>query len=392
LLAVIGCDGGTRGSGIDAGFSTLTGSLALAPANEGSRALAANGVGGAAVVVQVRERPEIQAVVDPVTLTFTLDNVPAGDVTIDFLSTEAASIALRGLPEDVELHMVEVRLEGGVAKPAGFAVLPREGNPAEVVLSQRKGRAPLGVTFMIADSSLEPADQVLWAFGDGGRSGRASTSHVFAAPGIYVVEATIRGGAQTHRALTLVEVFHPNEDALQVTAAAEPTRGRAPLSVLFTATPDNHDGRVSYEWNFGDGSPFGVGQQSRHAFTLDGIYLVQVTASDEAGNEARDVLQVTVDSGVIQVPLSVTASVDQSVGTAPHTVRLLATIRGSGPVTIEWDFDDGTAPSTEPNPQHTYAVPGVYFPSVTVTEVAEPGEQASANVMVEVVAAGVPPP
>src|SRR5205809_7106638 len=77
-----------------------------------------------AVVVRVRNAPDVQTVVDPVTHSFTLTDVPAGDVTIDFLSDTTASLTLHGLPERVELQLVKVRFDAGVAKPAGFAVTP----------------------------------------------------------------------------------------------------------------------------------------------------------------------------------------------------------------------------------------------------------------------------
>ncbi len=390
VLAVLcACDGGTRGSGIGTGIGFATVSGSLAATSTGAATLALNAPAGdasAAVVVQVREAPDVQTVVDPVTHSFTLSQVPAGDITIDFISTQTASISLRGLPENVDLQMVNVILDGAVAKPAGFAIAPEEGGAANVQESRRKGATPVQVTFALTDVSIPSLQQVVWSFGDGTRSGRVSTSHEYAEPGNYVVEATLEGGGETQRAFTVIEAFPPTERSLQVTASADPERGRAPLNVLFHAATENEVGSVDYEWNFGDGSPNDFGPAPRHAFTLDGIYLVQVTAVDAEGNTERDVVQVEVSSGVNTVPLSVTASVDVPSGTAPLTVNLMPTIRGSGLVSIEWDFDDGTATSTQPSPEHTYVTPGIYFPTVTVTE-SSSGDKVSAQVMVEVLAA-----
>jgi subtilisin family serine protease len=52
-------------------------------------------------------------------------------------------------------------------------------------------------------------------------------------------------------------------------------------------------------------------------------------------------------------------------GLAPLTVSFTDT--STGPVTSWlWDFGDGTAPSTEPNPAHVYNLIGTYEPSLTV--------------------------
>ncbi len=362
------CDGGTRGSGITgAGLSTVSGSIAAtagaaAQRIPGSRATAA-------IVVQVREFPDIEAVVDPITRTFALTGVPPGDVTIDFVSTSTASIVLRGLPEEVELRMVDVEFDGSVARPAGFAIRPRQGETAQILVSRRKGFVPLDVTFGLVGPSLAAPGQVTWSFGDGTRSGRANTSHRYTEPGHYLVEAVTRDGGVLRRAFTVVQAFAPSERLFQVTATAEPDRGLPPLNVLFTAHPEFNVGAVVYQWTFDDDTAPASGQTVRHTFTREGLYLVQVVARDAAGNLERDVVQVEVHAGTRPVPLQVTARADNPLGPAPHTVQFRGVITGAAPVAIEWDFDDGTAPSSDPSPTHTYTVPGTYFATVTVTEI-----------------------
>jgi PKD repeat protein len=369
LLLLFACDGGTRGSGIGAGFSTLTGSLAPEPEIQ---ALWSGGAaaGTLSITVQVREAPEIQTQVDPLTRSFTLATVPPGDVTLDFGGDVDASMTLYGLPEAVSLHLVNVRFEAGVARPAGFGITPDEGSPASIETTRRKGAAPLDVTFVVSGAQVPAPAQVVWSFGDGTRSGRATTSHRYDRPGNYVVEAEISGGTQRQRAFQVIQVAAAGERALSVTANADPDRGLPPLSVRFTATAENHVGAVAFFWDFGDGSVPGEGASVRHLFTQEGLFLVQVTAFDEAGAESSDVVQVRVNDGTRPVPLTVRAEVDRAVGQAPHRVQLRATITGSGPVSIEWSFDDGTPPSSAPAPAHTYALPGRYFATVTVTDLA----------------------
>jgi len=385
LLLLLACDGGTRGSGINGGFSTLTGSLAPSTSSTAAALFGRAAVTPTAsqVLVQVREAPGIEAVVDPLTLSFTLSGVPAGDVTLDFISDTTSTLVLYGVPEGVSLHMVNVRFENGVAKPAGFGITPDEGNGATVETSTRKGAAPLDVTFNVADLSVPSPAQVVWDFGDGIRSGRPSTSHVYDEPGNYVVEATASNGDNKQRAFQVIQVSAPGERNLEVTASADQDRGLPPLSVLFTAEAENNVGNVTYLWDFGDTSVPGEGAQVRHLYTDQGLFLAQVTAFDEAGNEATDVVQVEVDDGTRPVPLTVKAEVDVPVGPAPLRVQLHAIITGSGPVSVLWDFDDGTATSNLPSPSHTYATPGTYFATVTVTELSS-GKSVHDQVAIEV--------
>jgi len=380
-LLLLACDGGTRGSGIGTGFSTLSGSLAV---DSLSSALRTSGlVESPQVVVQVREAPGVQAIVDPLTHAFTLADVPPGDVTVDFIGETTSTLVLYGLPESVSLRLVNVRFEDGVAKAAGFAITPEEGNGATVETTQRKGAAPLDVTFSVADVAVPAPAQVLWSFGDGTRSGRGSTSHRYTSPGNYVVEAEVSGTGQRQRAFQVIQVSAPGERVLEVTAQADPDRGLPPLSVLFTADARNQVGSVTYLWDFGDASVPGEGASVRHLFTEEGLFLVVVTAFDDAGGEANDVVQIEVSDGTRPVPLTVKAEVDAAVGPAPHRVQLRATITGSGPVSIEWDFDDGTARSSLPSPAHTYTSPGRYFATVKVTALAD-GEVAVDQVAIEV--------
>jgi PKD repeat protein len=66
------------------------------------------------------------------------------------------------------------------------------------------------------------------------------------------------------------------------------------------------------------------------------------------------------DVSIIAYPLS---------GWMPHTVNFDSIIRGgTPPYCYHWDFGDGTPPSTEPKPVHTYQQRGTYTVKLTVTD------------------------
>lgn len=69
--------------------------------------------------------------------------------------------------------------------------------------------------------------------------------------------------------------------------------------------------------------------------------------------------------------LTVFADADESIGVFPLTVRLeVEVLPGTGlpPYRYHWDFGDGTRFSDEPNPSHTYRIPGSFRASVVVID------------------------
>lgn len=56
-------------------------------------------------------------------------------------------------------------------------------------------------------------------------------------------------------------------------------------------------------------------------------------------------------------------------GPAPLTVKFTSMVRGGvPPYSYQWMFDDGSEPSTEAHPVHTFTEPGVYWPEMMVTD------------------------
>jgi PKD repeat protein len=64
---------------------------------------------------------------------------------------------------------------------------------------------------------------------------------------------------------------------------------------------------------------------------------------------------------------AVVADVNPDFGPPPLAVAFTAEAECGQGVTYKWDFGDGSAPSTEANPTHTYTKDGDYTASVTVS-------------------------
>jgi probable HAF family extracellular repeat protein len=81
----------------------------------------------------------------------------------------------------------------------------------------------------------------------------------------------------------------------QAVAVADVTRGKAPLTVTFSAadSSDPEGTALSYAWDFGDGnSAFTV--DPVHEYREPGIYLVFLTVTDEAGAGRSDTAQLEI--------------------------------------------------------------------------------------------------
>ena len=85
-----------------------------------------------------------------------------------------------------------------------------------------------------------------------------------------------------------------------------------------------------------------------------------------------------------QPPVAV-ASADVTSGRAPLTVNFSAagSYDPDGPLAGHaWDFGDGSAVSTTPDPEHVYTDPGTYIAVLTVTD--GQGQTATAQVEISV--------
>ncbi len=69
--------------------------------------------------------------------------------------------------------------------------------------------------------------------------------------------------------------------------------------------------------------------------------------------------------------LTATATANKTSGAAPLSVAFTGSAaNGTAPYTYDWDFDDGSAHSTQQNPSHSYTDPGSYTVTLTVTDAA----------------------
>jgi PKD repeat protein len=177
------------------------------------------------------------------------------------------------------------------------------------------GQAPLAVSF--AGGGVDPNGGTFvvfnWNFGDQTTGTGAFVSHTYNQPGTYFV--TLSGttsNAETAQASAEVTVLSQPNQLPQAEIVATPTKGTAPLLVLFEASATDPDGTViGYGWDFGDGQS-GTGQTTDHVFLTPGTYVVTLSVTDNLGGVRQVTAVITVQTASGTAGATVPASSNDS--------------------------------------------------------------------------------
>lgn len=145
--------------------------------------------------------------------------------------------------------------------------------------------------------------------------------------------------------------------------SGSPQVGPPPLTVNFT---DTSDGTiyfpVSWEWNFGDGSPVDTTQNPTHTYTTVGSFTVSLSVMWNNGDGPTD----TSEPDYISTGAANTATF-RSHSTTSGSLEIMFEVTSgwAGQISWYWDFGDGNT-STVQNPTHTYSTPGTYNVVLTI--------------------------
>ena len=143
------------------------------------------------------------------------------------------------------------------------------------------------------------------------------------------------------------------------------TSGCVPLTVRFRDTIRN---AVSYEWNFGDGSPqvATTNADTTHTYNAIGNYRVMLVAIDPASCNVRDtaytIIRVRNDEAFLSFTYAKSAGPCEALSyDFVNTSTKTATAKPFTAQSFIWDFGDGTRVVSGPgNISHSYASPGTY--------------------------------
>jgi PKD repeat protein len=273
-------------------------------------------------------------------------------------------------PDGTSIGASRVITTGVAGATAAFTL-----NPTQTVTG-----AAATLTSSSTAAGGDAISQQTWNFGDGTAGSGASVSHAYAATGTYPVTllVTTTLGQTTSTTKQLV-VTPPPVAAFTASATTVP----AGTPVSFDGSGSNEPGGsiAGYSWNFGDGGS-ATGATTSHTYAHRGIYTVTLAAADPFGNAAQATHQVVVlgtPSALITAPGTAIAGKPVAFsGTGSTDI-------GSTLTSYDWKFGDGGVGSGA-TLNHTYAHPGSYTASLTVTDA---GGSSSTNTKTVVVTAPV---
>lgn len=239
-----------------------------------------------------------------------------------------------------------------------ITVRPRVAPDADFMALETAVPAGSPVTFAdLSDPGTADITSWHWAFGDGGTETGSAPTHVYASPGSYTVTLTVasphgQDEEIKHNYIT-VEAVPPEADF-----TCSDLQPLLETEVTFTDTSQpGHAAIASWFWEFGDGAT-STDQHPAHVYHAAGPMTVSLTVTDDEGTSDTETrtAYLTVRGNPPQAsfeasrPWGVTIDEFEFNNTSDE---------GTGNVTYHWQFGDG-AESSEENPTHTYAAPGIY--------------------------------
>ncbi|MEM8486621.1 MAG: PKD domain-containing protein [Bacteroidota bacterium] len=220
-----------------------------------------------------------------------------------------------------------------------------------------------------------------WDFGDGNSGSGETVSHTYAAAGTYSVSLTVTDNLGATNTVTVdTDVINDAPVAAFTTVQTAGT-----LDVDFDGSTSTDDGSITaWDWDFGD-SNTASGETVSHSYAAAGTYSVMLTVTDNLGATGS----VTVDIDVVENQDPVASFTATQVSGTLDVDFDGAGSTDDGTITDwDWDFGDGNTGTGE-TAVHTYAAPGTFTVSLTVTD--DAGASNTVTSDVEVVDPNAPP-
>ena len=206
---------------------------------------------------------------------------------------------------------------------------------------------PMEVAFN--NTSIQATASTTWNFGDGTTSDALNPAHTFEALGtedvqynVTLVAVNAAGCADT--TVQVIEVWGQPEAALTVVEA----EGCYPVDVTFENASAGH---AATAWSYGNGEYSAIAD-SVHTKTFFNptdelvVYTTEITVSNAHGCTSTDAVDVEVGP-YLNAQFYAVAQ-----GCAPVEANIIN--QSEGAASFIWNFNDGSAPSNEANPTHTF--------------------------------------
>ena len=212
-----------------------------------------------------------------------------------------------------------------------------------------------------------------WDFGDGATGSGVSTSHVYTVEDTYNVTLTVTDDrGQIGTATQGVAVTDSAPVAAFVYSPLTPSVNQTIYFSASSSVPTNGRTIVEYLWIFGDGSATSDGPNTTHVYTVADEYAVQLFVTDDFGETGTTSQTITVGgTGATATAIFTFSPTDPEVGDLLTVDASSSTpAPGATILTCQWNFGDGTAPSTTTGPvhEHTYNAADTFTITLTVID------------------------
>jgi PKD repeat protein len=245
---------------------------------------------------------------------------------------------------------------------------------------------PLTGTPPACPASAPSITSYSWNFGDGQTGSGQTASHAFALQQTYTVTLTVTNelGASNSISLPVTVAGGALPSPLFSFSPTDIAVGQLVFFSGLSSTPGQGHTIAAYRWTFGDGTT-GSGATVSHAYAAAGVYKVQLTVVDEAGqSRTSDFQSLTVGPAGNTNPIAVFTYSPASPVPVGTTVRFDAspstgTAAGAAPVIYQWQFDclagvvscgGPVTTTTSPIITKTYTLQGTFNVVLTVFDTA----------------------
>ncbi|MFY7839859.1 MAG: PKD domain-containing protein, partial [Lacibacter sp.] len=192
-----------------------------------------------------------------------------------------------------------------------------------------------------------------WAFGNGDTSNQQNPLYTYYSSGSYLVSLTVTNSAGCTQTLVRNNYVNVSNGVTADFSVPAPASCNPPETINFTNLTAG-PATLSYQWDFGDGSPVSTALNPSHLYSSPGPFTVRLIAASTQGCVDTVVKQQVVRLNDFQAGI---ASADSA---CVNTSILFQNTSVPLPTNAFWDFGNGNT-STDTNPVISYATAGNYI-------------------------------
>ncbi len=204
-----------------------------------------------------------------------------------------------------------------------------------------------------------------WSYGDGNSATRGTNDtvlHQYAFPGNYTPTLTVTDSngcaATVKRAASQINIYGSKADFNWTPANITPG-----FPVTFHNTSTTNAG-ATFEWLiYSDGTTSTNKDSLQHSYSNIGIDSVRLIASATGAGTCADTTVHVLRVASIGVDFTDSTAYINNANCPPMVAYFKSETYNT--TSLHWDFGDGATADNNPNPSHTYALPGTYIITLT---------------------------